>query len=62
MKCPTCKVEMTEGMVEKSIWTEGLLGKINKATTWAMGLGKRVIAYRCPKCGKVEFYTEEREE
>ncbi len=61
MNCSNCKIEMTEGIVSKSVWTEGALGTLNKATVFTMGLGKRVINYRCRKCGKIEFYTEEKE-
>lgn len=61
MDCFTCKVKMAEGMVSNNVWTEGLVGEINKKATWTIGLGKKVIAFRCSKCGKVEFYTEEKE-
>lgn len=58
MNCPNCKVEMEEGFTNGIVWqkariwgTVGLAKLFNKST-------KRVIAWKCSMCGKIELYSE----
>ena len=58
MKCPKCGGEMEEGVIEGIIWYGGKLGKLSKWATSGFGLGKKVSAWRCFNCGKIELYSE----
>lgn len=56
MKCPIDKTEMEKGAISipgkvDTMWysRKSLLDSIR---------GKELIAYRCPKCGKIELTTE----
>lgn len=57
MKCPNDQTEMEQGILANhgSLW----IGKgIRSAMVqWALG-GKKVRAYRCAKCGKIELSSE----
>lgn len=60
MKCPIDQTEMKEGVLFNSRWIEGgePMGGLNPGILF-MGRKKyKAIAHRCPKCGKVELYTE----
>ena len=59
MKCPNDQIEMEEGRIgQYGDWdstghsTKSLLGNLT-------GSGKKMKAYRCSKCGKVELKVEE---
>lgn len=52
MKCPNCKSEMERGFLP------GYGGRIVWATKWFFGKYRKLIAWCCPKCDKVELTTE----
>ncbi len=61
MKCPIDQTEMEKGTLwaHGSSWKPGALSKI---MFWGMGWFRKnysiVIAFKCPKCGKIELTTE----
>ncbi len=57
MKCPNDEAEMEEGYFVEAHWVSGVKPRLGGI----MALGrttKFVTAYRCEKCGKLEFYTQ----
>lgn len=59
MQCPNCKTEMDPGLTDGGWWRgEGLSSEIKGMFGKNVFGAKSVIAYRCPKCGKVELTTE----
>lgn len=66
MKCPIDKTEMEKGVLQNdgTGWSSGMLATINRmsGTLFNVKFGgseaKKVDAYRCSKCGKVELTTE----
>jgi hypothetical protein len=51
-KCPKCNGEMKIGYLRDApYWRKG-------TSLWQVGLGPRVYAYRCERCGYVELYAE----
>ena len=55
MKCPHCKVEMVKGAL-KNRWDVDWYTK--RGINWIGEGKKRMFAYNCSECGKVELYTE----
>ena len=58
MKCPIDQTEMEKGVADRGMWIKGEASKFysfmagtNNSTRIIM------IAYRCTKCGKIEFTT-----
>ncbi len=52
MKCPDDQSEMKKGITNGLAWTDKL---VFLRLPW---IGKKLWAYHCPKCGKVELTTE----
>ncbi len=61
MLCKDCKVEMEKGIMDKCLWVEKeLSGLVKMLTRGFPGIRwKRVNAYHCPNCKKIELYTED---
>ncbi len=58
MKCSKCEVEMGKGIVTAAgFWIENWPN--NWWTKPLIKMGNRMLAWRCPNCKRVEFYTEE---
>ncbi len=57
MKCPKCECEMEEGVLVNGghHWTRPL-SKFVKFID--LSIGERVIAWKCPKCKKIELVAE----
>ena len=51
MKCPNDQTEMEYGILR------GYLGVMWKEQKF-LGKSKSITAWRCPKCGKIELYSE----
>jgi len=59
MKCPIDETEMEEGLLDRGHWIEG------EGTMWSriwygpyLRRAVRVIAWRCPKCQKIELVAD----
>ena len=60
MKCPIDKTEMEKGIIpDKATYVTTIL-RWAKSVNIILGAKEtqNIIAYRCPKCGKVELTTE----
>jgi predicted nucleic-acid-binding Zn-ribbon protein len=54
-KCSKCGGEIEIGYLPGAFsWSAG-------KSLWSIKKSLRIFAYRCKKCGYVEFYTEKRE-
>jgi hypothetical protein len=66
MKCPNDQNEMEKGFISRSVWISespflggGFLEMLTKIGVWPTKRKVNFVnAYRCPKCGKVDFYSE----
>lgn len=57
MRCPNDQTEMEKG----KLFAHGNKWSTNELLTVNLVLGgETVYAWRCPKCGKIELYTEEK--
>lgn len=57
MKCPNDQTEMEKGLFDSAHWVSGEMSVLGGVA----GLGRKTkfaTTWRCPKCGKLEFYTE----
>lgn len=59
MQCPNCKIEMEKGQLSG----RGVVGDFKWSPEKAFGNafylgGTKLVAYKCPQCGKVELTTE----
>lgn len=59
MKCPNDQTDMEKGYIAQSRWYEYNSNKLFVKMGLLAG-GKIVIAWKCPKCGKIEIYTEDK--
>ncbi len=57
MKCPIDKTEMEKGFSTGMYWRKGQIW--NKSIGKMINGGNYVIAWKCPKCGKIELKLEE---
>ncbi len=61
MQCPIDKTEMEEGWLAPGRW---ITGPMKKLSWWIRPMQSLTVksilavAWRCPKCGKVELTTE----
>jgi hypothetical protein len=53
-------VEMEKGYFDNGMWNNGVIRNVIFGATAVFKLGKKVIAFRCPNCKKIELYTEEK--
>ncbi len=60
MKCPNDSTEMEKGKTDRGMWVKGDVNLFQKAFVGKpMGINSIwLIVWRCPTCGKIEFYTE----
>lgn len=63
MKCPNDQTEMVKGSLYSHGWgwSQNYVGSRIPKLLFRLMPGKDgafVNAYRCPKCGKIELYTE----
>jgi hypothetical protein len=60
IKCSNDGEFMEKGVVDKGLWVEGDWVGLFKAMTKPIGNKKygHILGWRCPKCGKVDLYTE----
>ncbi len=64
MNCPNCKIEMEEGEMLShgiSVWRKKEIRKpgfFSNYQKFILGGKCFVVAYKCPKCGKIELYGE----
>ena len=62
MNCPKCNTEIVKGFLSKdnNYWLDAkaMLGQLKQAVSLFIPFGPRVIAFKCPKCGKIELQIE----
>lgn len=57
MNCPQCKTKMEEGRLQRAHWISGKKPKLFLGVVHPTRKVEYVVAWRCPKCGKVELYS-----
>jgi hypothetical protein len=62
MKCPNDQTEMEKGclVLHGNGWRRYDTGIFSRIFLRGFTFGERVFAWKCPKCGKIELYTEEK--
>ena len=56
MNCPNCKTEMERGAISTAGASDTMW--YSRKSLMSGILGHNLLAYKCPKCGKVELTTE----
>lgn len=62
MKCPNDQMEMEKGglTTNGNGWIKFSESLYSKIVWTGFVFGNRVFAWKCPKCGKIELYSEEK--
>ena len=60
MKCPIDQTEMEEGVIDRGYWSSRFVGwgRAVKGIAKFFSGGSLVIAWKCPKCGKIDLFMD----